>query len=227
MEDTGAMATSKKSAGKRTNAPVSTARDSEDITNDQEKATLPANERGGAKIEHESADIADDGGLVMSDESGIPERDPKADGESPDPQMDGEDEAGAPEDPNEDAVTSAQLVHSFDVRPDFYAMDEPALDRFFRVYTAHKRQEGFTVRGPEVREFTRDASGAVFPANVSGKQSTKREKSGEEVTIFEGFYEWQGKENTAHVVTIRTPNLDRLGALRDAAQEAMHRRGNV
>lgn len=72
------MATKKKASQEPQNTPVSTAQDAEDISNDQEKATLPAAERDGAELEIEPQSTADDGGLVMSDESDIPVQDPKA-----------------------------------------------------------------------------------------------------------------------------------------------------
>jgi len=222
------MATKKTKASEEPqNKPVSTATDADNITNDQEKATLPENERDGAELDVEPERLAGTGGLVMSDESDIPNQDPKAEGESPDPQMDGEDDGDVPEDPNEDAETSAQLVQAFDIRPDFFAMDEESVNRWFRAFRRQKRQSGFVVRGPRVTEYAVDAAGAAFPAGISGKQSTKRVPQGETTPLYEGFIEWQGKDEATPAVTIRCTNLDRLGALRDAAQEAMHRRLDV
>lgn len=161
------------------------------------------------------------GGLAMSDESDIPVPDPKASGESPDPQMDGEDDADAEEDPNEDAVTQAQEQFDPQVKPDFFSLDEKSLDRWITGFTRYMRQQGFTVNGPTAAEATQE--NADMPASISGEQSTRSLPNEGETTVYESKYQWR-REDSDPITVVETSLLSPLAAKQNAMQTAYARR---
>ena len=199
--------------------------------NDQEKATLPASERGDATLDvgdtgaSESANERYEkaGGLAKSDESDIPVPDPKASGASETPQMDGEDDADAPDDPNEDAVTQAQESFDPQIKPDFFSLDETALDRWITGFTKYLRAQGFVVNGPTAGQATNENED--MPVGISGEVSTRRLPSDEEHVVYESKYQWRREDAKESPITvIETSLLSPLAAKQNTMQTAYARR---
>ena len=225
------MATNKRSSSKEPqNKPASVAPEAEDVTNDQEKATLPADERGDAELdvgETGASDAANErfekaGGLAMSDESGIENQDPKADGESETPQLDGEDEADAPEDPNEEAETQSAEQFDPQIKPDFFSLDEKALNRWLTGFKKDLRQRGMIVNGPDDLEAQQDAGN--MPASISGEGSTRSLPAGSEHVVYESKLQWRRQDGGDPITVAETSLQSALEARRSMAQTAYVRR---
>lgn len=149
-------------------------------------------------VAQDRPETADDGGLLMSDESNIPvrdttERDARTDHAGGLLMSKEVDVKTKKKDDGERGVPA-----NVDIKPDFTSLNEDDILAEMRNVTKWLRDRGATVRGPKVEE-TDDGA--------------------------EAFYEFE--YNPKDPVTVRNVGTDRLEALRATAHEAFARRYEV
>ena len=129
----------------------------------------------------------------------------------------------------DDSETEAQQDFSWDIRPDFQTMDEEGCQEYMKHLTRWLRDRDATVRGPRVDAHEVEDTAAVEVTREGSTTPGSAKKK--TMTVYEGFYEWEYPKGDLPEkpapITIRTPNVTRLDALRDTCRMAVVRRYEV